>query len=141
MIKLELSRREFLAAGGTAASAAVLFPVLTCSPATAPASFTIDITTAAYTALQTVDGQMYVTVPGQAGPVIVRRTAQSAVEAYSSTCTHQGCKVPLPVDNVITCGCHLSQFDGHGNLLRGPAAASLTKFTATLNGNIISIET
>ena len=50
------------------------------------------------------------------------------IYAMSLVCTHQGCDIAASGSvsfNLIECGCHGSQFNAQGNVLRGPAAAPL----------------
>jgi Rieske Fe-S protein len=61
-----------------------------------PQRMTLDISKSPYTALTAVNGGVKITVPGQTHPVMVTRTTQTTVAAFSSRCTHQGCDVGLP---------------------------------------------
>ena len=40
---------------------------------------------------------------------------------------------------VATCNCHGSEFNTSGGVVRGPASRSLHKYTAVLDGNVITI--
>jgi nitrite reductase/ring-hydroxylating ferredoxin subunit len=66
--------------------------------------------------------------------------------AMSSTCTHQGCPLDVPISDVaqgMTCGCHGSRFDRNGAVVNGPAQAPLQHYqvdlaadgTVTIQGN------
>jgi len=52
----------------------------------------------------------------------------SALESYAlnAECTHLGCIVPWDgIQKKFICPCHGSQYDGRGNVLRGPAPGAL----------------
>ncbi|RDI95614.1 ubiquinol-cytochrome c reductase iron-sulfur subunit [Meiothermus sp. QL-1] len=56
----------------------------------------------------------------------VQRLGEIFLVAFSRTCTHQGCTVPLPDQRgIMECNCHGSQFRADGTLLRGPASTDL----------------
>jgi len=47
----------------------------------------------------------------------------------SSKCTHLGCKINKLEDDKLICPCHGSQFNLDGNVIRGPATASLKRLS------------
>lgn len=58
------------------------------------------------------------------------------VLAFSTTCTHAGCRLGKTHSSVLQCGCHGSQFDaGTGKPLKGPAFKSLQRLDCQLNAN------
>ena len=78
--------------------------------------------------------------------IIVLRTSNSGVRALSRNCTHAGSTVNFDsTNNNLPCslqgGSHGSIFDINGNVVRGPANRSLTRYTASINaeGTIITI--
>ena len=78
--------------------------------------------------------------------IIVLRTSNSGVRALSRNCTHAGSTVNFDsINNNLPCslqgGSHGSIFDINGNVVRGPANRSLTRYTASINaeGTIITI--
>lgn len=51
---------------------------------------------------------------------------EKSVRAFSTTCTHAGCRIGKGSGTVLKCGCHGSQFDASsGKILRGPATRPL----------------
>jgi Rieske Fe-S protein len=98
-------------------------------------TLTIDLTLPQNAVLLNAGGAAY----AANGLMIVYRASATQVNAFSSTCTHQGCALPLPVNGVITCGCHFSTFDTQGNVTGGPATSNLQTFPAVLNGATIMI--
>ena len=127
------TRREFvrgaarLLAGGAAAAAAAPL-VGACEPAdpTSTWTFRADVDVSSLTA----DGQSIVTkTPGvDQAPILVVRTARGEFSALSTRCAHEGCPVNPPVNGVITCPCHGSQYSLDGKVLRGPTIYPLTRY-------------
>lgn len=58
----------------------------------------------------------------------VKRTGPTTFVAMALVCTHQGCGVTISTNTRLDCPCHLSQFDGDGNVLRGPADRPLPRY-------------
>lgn len=70
-------------------------------------------------------------------PVIINRGADNAFLALSSRCPHQGCVVDTldASTDRMTCPCHGSVFAIDGRRLSGQAPTSLTRYTATVEGD------
>jgi len=137
----QLSRRDFCtksvqAAIGLAAINALPQAVLSQTTH----GLAIDLTLAANSALKTIGGAEYATYPATGTVLIIIRNSSTQVYAISSVCTHMGCQVNLPVNNVITCPCHGSQYTTQGVVTQGPALANLTQYTAQLSGNFIYVD-
>jgi Rieske Fe-S protein len=127
------TRRDFvggaarLIAGGAVAGAIVPL-VAACDPRDPTRAWTfratVDVSRLA------ADGQATVTtVPGVDGaPILVVRTGRDAFTALSTQCTHEGCPVNPPVNGIITCPCHGSQYALDGTVRRGPALYPLTRY-------------
>jgi len=118
------SRREFLEdAALLLASAAAIGCETSHGP---PPLFetTVDVSSLA------TDGASLVT--SKAGldgtPILVVRESAGHFHALSMQCTHEGCPVRPPVQGVITCPCHGSQYDLEGRVRRGPAQLSLARY-------------
>jgi Rieske Fe-S protein len=63
-------------------------------------------------------------------PVAVGRD-KDGLYALTLTCTHEGCNMATQgsvAATRIVCNCHGAQFDGNGEVLAGPAQASLAHF-------------
>lgn len=68
--------------------------------------------------------------------VVLSRGAGEDVQAFSATCTHQGCTVNAIEDGLIVCPCHLSRFDLRtGEPVSGPANRALPGVAVTVRGN------
>lgn len=127
------TRREFvrgaarLLAGG-AAAAAVVPLAEACEPPdpTSKWTFRADVDVSGLAA----DGQSTVTktLGSDGAPILVARTAPGTFSALSTRCTHEGCPVNPPVNGVITCPCHGSQYALDGKVLRGPTIYPLTRY-------------
>ncbi len=77
-------------------------------------------------------------IPGQ--PVCIGRDA-SGVYAMTLICTHQGCDMGQQGSvspRGLFCGCHGSEFDVDGNVVRGPASSPLAHFAVSADaaGNL-----
>jgi Rieske Fe-S protein len=58
--------------------------------------------------------------------VVLTRTVDGELHAFSAVCTHQGCTVDAVADGSIDCPCHGSRFDAlTGAVTNGPAARPL----------------
>jgi len=115
--------------GGVAAST---LPVLTGQVS----GSTIQVATAG-TALASVGGSAR--VQSSMGGFLVTRTAQDAFSAVTSTCTHELCLITGHDGAIYVCPCHGSRFTSGGQVVTGPATASLRAFTTSLAGDTLSI--
>lgn len=72
--------------------------------------------------------------------VIVGRDA-AGLFAYSASCPHRGCVVPAPAGpgRNSVCPCHYAEFDGEGQLRRGPASVSLEHFPLLVLGGDVYV--
>jgi Rieske Fe-S protein len=53
---------------------------------------------------------------------------KESVRAFSTTCTHAGCRIGKNAGTVLQCNCHGSQFEAEtGNPLKGPAIKPLVE--------------
>jgi len=127
------TRREFvrgaarLLAGGAAVAATA--PIIgACEPPdpTSAWTFRANVDVSALTS----DGAATVTktLGVDGAPILVVRTARDTFAALSTRCAHEGCPVNPPVNGVITCPCHGSQYALDGKVLRGPTIYPLTRY-------------
>ena len=94
--------------------------------------FTLDLSDSANSALNASGGYVY-----KSG-IIVAKTVFGNYIAVSQACTHQGIAVRYQASSSkFYCTSHGSNFNESCN---GPAAVSLTKYTTSLSGNILSIK-
>ncbi|MFG2935470.1 Rieske (2Fe-2S) protein [Streptomyces sp. NPDC048282] len=60
--------------------------------------------------------------------VVVSRTADGALQAYSTICTHAGCPINKLQGTTLVCPCHGSEFDAvSGKVVRSPATEPLNE--------------
>ena len=72
--------------------------------------------------------------------IILVRTEQEQVKAFSAVCTHLGCIVEFkPEDRIFKCNCHGSQFDLSGKNIAGPAPSPLKPFRVELKDDNIFV--
>ena len=124
----DATRREFMrSAAGLIVGGAVAPLVSSCrGDPTRDWTFRATIDVAALSS----DGQGLVSkAPGTDGaPILVIRTGPNRYNALSVQCTHEGCPVNPPVNGVITCPCHGSQYNLDGSVRHGPAQFALTRY-------------
>ncbi len=73
-------------------------------------------------------------------PVLVIRTADGEVRAFSATCTHLDCTVQYRGDlGVIWCACHNGKYDLNGRNIEGPPPRPLDQLRVVHKGNDIYI--
>jgi Rieske Fe-S protein len=141
------TRREFLSTSSAYGAAAVVMgsaagsKILAMSKS-APVpmkAIIIDISRSEYSSLAKAGQALKIPNPHDKRPIIVNRVSETEVAAFSSKCTHWGCEVELPVNGIITCNCHHSEFTDSGKVIKGPAKKDLSRFSASLSGSIITI--
>jgi Rieske Fe-S protein len=80
-----------------------------------------------------VGGAVAATVGGQ--DVLVTRTGEDDVHAFSAVCTHAGCTV-APGDGELLCPCHQSRYAlADAAVLGGPAPEPLAAVEVTVSGD------
>ena len=107
----------------------------------ATGTITIDISKI-HTTLQTVGSGIMLAsnITFDDRGIIVLRTSGNSVKALSRRCTHQGQTVNIDAaNNNLLCPSNDSVFDFNGNVISGPASSSLAQYSASINGNIITI--
>ncbi|MGW2147860.1 Rieske (2Fe-2S) protein [Nonomuraea bangladeshensis] len=72
--------------------------------------------------------------------LVVTQPQQGVYKAFSAACTHKGCTVSTPKDNIIRCACHGSEFAADsGAPNKGPATAPLTAIAVKVEGDGIVV--
>jgi len=73
-------------------------------------------------------------------PVILIRTAEDKLIAYSAVCTHLDCTVQYRKDfGTMWCACHNGKYDLTGRNISGPPPRPLDPYLVTLKGEEIYI--
>jgi Rieske Fe-S protein len=58
-------------------------------------------------------------------PDVIVVNSGDTISAFSSKCTHLGCRINQAEGDEIVCPCHGSRFNQHGQVLHGPAMHGL----------------
>ncbi|GAA3857999.1 Rieske 2Fe-2S domain-containing protein [Streptomyces sp. NPDC003631] len=72
--------------------------------------------------------------------VVVSRSADGSLKAYSTICTHAGCAINKLSGTTLVCPCHGSQFDAvSGKVVQAPATEPLSELPVEVkNGRIVA---
>jgi len=104
-------------------------------------SFLVDISLSENSALQVIGGTL--ALPSNAidsHGMLLYRLNENVVKVYSRNCTHANCTIDAySSSGVSMCSCHGSTFDLNGNVIDGPAEDPLKIYSATISGDIITI--
>jgi cytochrome b6-f complex iron-sulfur subunit len=93
--------------------------------------------TIAGSALAEVGGA--VLVESTAGVFLIARTGASTFSAIDAVCTHEGCTITGADGAIYVCPCHGSRYNRSGQVVRGPAPASLRQFATTFTDGVVTI--
>jgi cytochrome b6-f complex iron-sulfur subunit len=93
--------------------------------------------TVAGSALADVGGA--VLVESIAGVFLVARTSASAFSAVDAVCSHQSCTITGTDGDIYVCPCHGSRYNRSGQVVHGPALASLRRFSTTVTDGVVTI--
>ncbi|MEI7830813.1 MAG: Rieske (2Fe-2S) protein [Prolixibacteraceae bacterium] len=143
-----MKRNEFFSTLGISAGMIYLAPVLaSCSKSSidsvVPAGggtssavdFTLDLTTPAYSALNTNGGSIV------KDNIIIAKTSAGAFVAVTSICSHQQYN-PISFESAASrfhCPNHGSNFGLDGAVINGPATSALKKYNTTLTGTSLRV--
>jgi len=76
-----------------------------------------------------------VVVAGPAGPVLLLQPTAGTIMAYDARCPHAGSTVNPPVNDVVVCPNHGSEFAaGTGEVTKGPARTGLKQVAVAVSG-------
>lgn len=148
-----VSRRRFCAGACQAASGATLATLFSACGGSSPTSpsdmasalgvvsggFTgsgVQVTVGG-TALADVGGA--VLVQSTAGVFLLARTSATAFSAVEAVCTHEGCTITGADGATYVCPCHGSRYNRSGQVLAGPASASLRQYATTFTNGVVTI--
>jgi cytochrome b6-f complex iron-sulfur subunit len=88
-------------------------------------------------ALDNVGGA--VLVESTAGEFLLARTSANGFSAVDAICSHESCTVTGADGAAYVCPCHGSRYSRTGQVLAGPAKASLRQFATTFNDGVVTI--
>jgi len=73
-------------------------------------------------------------------PVILIRTANDELRAFSATCTHLDCTVQYKKEmGLIWCACHNGKYDLNGGNVSGPPPRPLQEYRVILQGEEVLV--
>lgn len=89
------------------------------------------------TALASVGGAAV--VQSNAGIFLIARTSASTFTAIDAVCTHEGCTVSGSEADIYVCPCHGSRYTRNGQVVGGPAKASLRQYSTSFANDVVAI--
>jgi len=145
-----MNRQHFFSVLGVSAGTVIFAPFLvSCSKSsnvlpvtpgtggTGGLDFTLDLTLAANSALNSNGGSVITS------GVIVARTSTGSYIAVASACTHQGYALAFSSDNQFHCqnpaAGHGSIFASNGSVTNGPAVTALKTYNTSLSGTSLRV--
>jgi cytochrome b6-f complex iron-sulfur subunit len=149
-----VSRRQFCAGACQAASCATLATLFTaCGGSPTSPSSGGNVSTLGTLAGRFTTGRVDVTVAGSAlateggaavvesvaGVFLLSRTSANSFTAIDATCTHEGCTVTNVDGDQYVCPCHGSRYTRSGQVVHGPALASLRRYTTSFTDGVVTI--
>jgi len=78
-------------------------------------------------------------VESVAGVFLLSRTSASAFTAVDAICSHESCTITGVDGNAYVCPCHGSRYNRSGQVLAGPAKASLRQFATSFTDGVVTI--
>ena len=78
-------------------------------------------------------------VESTAGVFLLARTSASAFSALDAVCTHESCTITGADGAAYVCPCHGSRYNRSGQVLAGPARASLRQFATSFTDGVVTI--
>jgi Rieske Fe-S protein len=130
---------------------AVLAPLLSACKddsvsAEAPSLPTIQASVANNTITLTINANSPLAAVGSAalvqysnGALLVAHTAPTTFVALTAICTHQGCTITGFKDGQYVCPCHGSRYNTSGQVVQGPAQASLRSYPTRFENDQLTI--
>jgi cytochrome b6-f complex iron-sulfur subunit len=80
-----------------------------------------------------------VLVESTAGVFLLARTNATTFSAVDAVCTHEGCTINGADGATYVCPCHGSRYNRNGQVLAGPAKASLRQYATTFRDGVVTI--
>ena len=78
-------------------------------------------------------------VESTAGVFLLARMSASAFSAVDAVCSHESCTITGADGATYVCPCHGSRSNRSGQVLAGPARASLRQFATTFTDGVVTI--
>ncbi|MEX0736359.1 MAG: Rieske (2Fe-2S) protein [Bacteroidota bacterium] len=130
--------RYFLGGGVLAWLGAVFYPVF--AYLKPPKQGDVEVTSVKAGKLSEIEKESGTIVRFGNKPVIMVRTAEGEVHAFSATCTHLDCTVQFRKDmGVIWCACHNGKYDLNGRVVGGPPPRPLDEYRVIIQADDVII--
>jgi cytochrome b6-f complex iron-sulfur subunit len=136
------SRRNFLkfilSSGLVALAGAVLYPILVYLKP--PKQGEVEVSSVKAGKLSEIEKESGQIVKFGTKPVILIRTANGDLRAFSATCTHLDCTVQFQKDfGLIWCACHNGKYDLNGRNVSGPPPRPLDEYRVVVQGDDVFV--
>jgi len=130
---------KFILTGGlTALAASILYPIL--AYLKPPKQGEVEVTSVKAGKLSELEKDSGKIVKFGTKPVILVRTQNDDLKAFSAICTHLDCTVQYKKEmGLIWCACHNGKYDLAGRNVSGPPPRPLEEFRVILQGDEILI--
>ncbi|MBI3587377.1 MAG: Rieske (2Fe-2S) protein [Ignavibacteriales bacterium] len=138
----EYTKRDFLkiVLGGSLIAwlASILYPVLAYMKP--PKQAEVEVNSVKVGKLKDIEKEAGTIVRFGNKPVILVRTVNDELRAFSATCTHLDCTVQFRKDmGLIWCACHNGKYDLNGRNVAGPPPRPLDDFRVIIQGEDVFI--
>lgn len=126
----------FLSSGIVALACSVLYPIF--AYLKPPQEAAVDVSSVKAGKLGDIEKESGIIVKFGTKPVILVRTANDELRAFSATCTHLDCTVQFKKEmGLIWCACHNGKYDLTGRNIDGPPPRPLDEYRVIVqNGEI-----
>lgn len=136
------NRRDFLnyilSISGLGFIVSVLYPII--AYLKPPRQSEVEVSNVLACKLSELEKESYKIIRFGNKPVILIRTVEDKLVAFSATCTHLDCTVQYRKDfGTIWCACHNGKYDLTGRNISGPPPRPLDKYKVVLKGEDIYI--
>jgi cytochrome b6-f complex iron-sulfur subunit len=78
-------------------------------------------------------------VESSAGVFLLARTSANGFTAVDAICSHESCTITGTDGNAYVCPCHGSRYNRSGQVMAGPAKASLRQFATSFTDGTVTI--
>ncbi|MBI5021406.1 MAG: Rieske (2Fe-2S) protein [Ignavibacteriales bacterium] len=138
----ERSKRDFLkilfSGGLIALVGSVLYPIF--AYLKPPKQSEVEVSSVKVGKLKDIENESGQIIKFGSKPVILIRTTQGDLRAFSATCTHLDCTVQYRKDmGMIWCACHNGKYDLTGRNVSGPPPRPLTEFRVVVQGEDVFV--
>lgn len=138
----EQSKRDFLkmilSGGILALIGSVLYPIF--EYLKPPKQSEVEVSSVKVGKLKDIENESGQIIKFGSKPVILIRTAQGEVRAFSATCTHLDCTVQYRKDmGMIWCACHNGKYDLTGRNVSGPPPRPLSEYRVVVQGEDVFV--